>query len=723
MTIPLHAHGACFALGLLLSGGLLVGSFQDEPQPEDLARASHDRMVRELAEIAKDVRERDPFLGEGETPMLLEDLQSTTLPAPRKLWNVLRGLGADALRLGETEEAIRYYSEAMAQIDEMPSRAWPKLKLQTKSELALAYMRWAEIQNCVARPNSRGCILPLDEAALYEDQTASRKAIELLEDVLEIRDDDTSRWLLNLAYMNVGEYPNDVPEKWRIDPKLFVSLVEFPRFDDVAAERGLATVDLSGGSIVDDFNGDGHLDLITSTWDHSGPMHFFVGDGSGSFEDRTLAAGLEGVTGGLNLVQADYDNDGDLDVLVLRGAWLRSLGRIPNSLLRNDGSGRFVDVTYMAGLGEKAYPTQTAAWADYDNDGDLDLYIGNESGAEMTASAQLFQNQGDGTFVDVAIDAGVRNDRFTKGVSWGDYDGDRLPDLYVSNKNMLNRLYHNNGDGTFTDVAKLQRVQGPKASSITWFWDQDNDGALDLFVAGYLPALGPWLESLQGKRTKTELHALYRGDGEGGFQDVAKEVGLTRSDISMGGNFGDIDGDGWLDFYLGTGYPGFEAIVPNSMYWSRRGDHFADVTMAGGFGHIQKGHAVSIADLDGDGDQDIHAQLGGGFPGDASGNALLENPGFGNHWIEVRLIGVRSNHYGIGARIRVTVGEGDQSRDIYRWVSSGGSFGSSPLSQTIGIGSAERVERLEVYWPTTDVTQVLEELEADQRIEITEEVE
>ena len=147
---------------------------------------------------------------------------------------------------------------------------------------------------------------------------------------------------------------------------------------------------------------------------------------------------------GLNLLQADYDNDGDLDIYVLRGAWLGQAGRHPDSLLRNDGKARFRDATFDAGLGEAHYPTQTAAWADYDNDGDLDLYVGNE-----VFPCRLFRNNGDGSFTDVAEFAGVTNDDVAKAVVWGDYDGDRYPDLYVSNFGGPNRLYHNNGDGTF----------------------------------------------------------------------------------------------------------------------------------------------------------------------------------------------------------------------------------------------------------------------------------
>ena len=160
--------------------------------------------------------------------------------------------------------------------------------------------------------------------------------------------------------------------------------------------------------------------------------------------------------------------------------------------------------------------------------------------------------------------------------------------------------------------------------------------------------------------------------------------------------------------------------MPNVMYRNRGGTGFADVTMAGGFGHLQKGHGVAFADLDYDGDQDVYMQLGGAYPGDAYGNALFENPGFDNHWIRVRLRGVESNRPGIGARIRCEIREGGKRRSVYRHVTSGGSFGGNPFMQMIGLGKATQVEVLEVYWPTSDRLQTFRDVAVDQSILITE---
>jgi len=277
------------------------------------------------------------------------------------------------------------------------------------------------------------------------------------------------------------------------------------------------------------------------------------------------------LTGGLNLIQADYDNDGDLDVLVLRGAWLREYGYHPNSLLANDGSGRFTDVTFATGLGEVHYPTQTAAWSDYDNDGDLDLYVGNETFPGQPCPSQLFENDGTGHFTDVASEAGVENSRYAKAVSWGDYDGDRFPDLYVSNFHGPNRLYHNLGDGTFVDVALEFGVSEPLESFPAWFWDYDNDGNLDLYVASYPNADGPARLFLVAARylglpSTADLPRLYRGDGKGHFVDVAPQVGLAEVSMTMGANFGDLDNDGYPDVHLGTGYPAFDDVAVDQTF-------------------------------------------------------------------------------------------------------------------------------------------------------------
>jgi hypothetical protein len=345
----------------------------------------------------------------------------------------------------------------------------------------------------------------------------------------------------------------------------------------------------------------------------------------------------------------------------------------------------------------------------------LDLYVGNE-----TFPSQLFENQGQGRFRDVAVRAGVQNGLITKGVAWGDFDGDRFPDLYVSNLDGPNRLYRNNGDGTFRDVAEELGTAGPAQGFATWFWDYNNDGLLDLYAASYEMGIEHVVAEFLGRPDASERDCLYEGTSGGGFREVAAARGLDRVTQPMGANFGDLDNDGYLDFYLGTGYPELEALMPNLMFRNRGGERFVDVTFAAGVGHLQKGHGIAFADLDNDGDQDLFAEMGGFYPGDAFANALFENPGVGNHFLSVKLVGTRSNRSAIGARIRVVVREHGKERSLFRWVNTGGSFGSGPLRREIGLGEATRVEKLEIYWPTSDTTQVFTDLAADQFLELQE---
>ena len=218
----------------------------------------------------------------------------------------------------------------------------------------------------------------------------------------------------------------------------------------------------------------------------------------------------------------------------------------------------------------------------------------------------------------------------------------------------------------------------------------------------------------------TKIPRLYLGDGQGGFREVAVQYGIGQATLPMGSNFGDLDNDGYLDYFLGTGYPGYEALLPNVMYRSVGGERFTNVTYAGGFGHLAKGHAVAFADIDNDGDQDVFEQLGGFYPQDAYFNALYENPGFGNHWIAIKLVGTQSNRAAIGARIRLEVESDGLRRSIYRHVGSGSSFGANPLRAEVGLGAASSVDLLEIYWPTSGQTQIFHDVLADRFIRITE---
>ncbi len=266
-------------------------------------------------------------------------------------------------------------------------------------------------------------------------------------------------------------------------------------------------------------------------------------------------------------------------------------------------------------------------------------------------------------------------------------------------------------------------MTAPKRSFATWFWDFDNDGHLDLFVTNYNWSegnLAAVVRSALGHADPVDRPSLYKGDGHGRFEDVAAARGLTETILPMGSNFGDLDDDGWLDFYLGTGYPDYDGLMPNRMFRNDAGTRFVDVTFSGGFGHLQKGHGVAFGDLDNDGDQDVFEEMGGFFQGDRYGNTLYENPGFGHKWLAVELEGRRSNRAGVGARIRVDFVEAGRTRSVWRWVGSGGSFGANPLRQNIGLGGAERIVRLEVHWPTSGTTQVFDNVPRDRLVRVVE---
>jgi hypothetical protein len=191
--------------------------------------------------------------------------------------------------------------------------------------------------------------------------------------------------------------------------------------------------------------------------------------------------------------------------------------------------------------------------------------------------------------------------------------------------------------------------------------------------------------------------------------------------MPMGSNFGDIDNDGYLDIYLGTGNPSYGSLLPNVLLHNKEGKFFSDVTAASGTGELHKGHGVAFADIDRDGDEDLLEEVGGAVPGDAHAFRLFENPGNGNDWINIKLVGVKSNRSAIGVRIKVTVeNEGKGTRSIYRTVGSGGSFGASPLEQHIGLGKSARISQVEIWWPSTKTRQTFANVAKNQFLEIKE---
>jgi VCBS repeat protein/ASPIC/UnbV protein/PPIC-type peptidyl-prolyl cis-trans isomerase-like protein len=589
---------------------------------------------------------------------------------------------------------------------------------QLTAVLGVAYLHKSEMKNNVYRKPGDWCLFPPRLAKPYPVTDDSEKAIQYLLKYLAIKPERPEqlqvKWLLNLAYMTIGKYPSGVPQQYLISPSAFESKEDIGRFVDVAPAAGLNFVSMANGVIAEDFENKGVLNLAVSSYDVCTPMQYFRNNGDGSFTDRAAQAGLSTQLGGLNMIQADYNNDGCTDILVLRGAWEFPVRK---SLLRNNCDGTFTDVTREAGLADPPTRTQTAVWADIDNDGLLDLFVGNENGP-----SQLFHNKGDGTFEDISHAAGVDKIAFTKGVVAADYDNDGFVDFYVSNLYGGNFLYHNNHDRTFTEVSEKAGVHQPQSQSFaTWFFDYDNDGWPDLFVTSYFFSADETLRSYLGLPHNVETLKLYRNMRNGTFKDVTAEVGLERINMPMGANFGDIDNDGFLDIFLATGGPEYGALVPKMLLRNNEGKTFVDITASSGTGDLHKGHGVAFADLGNNGEEDILVSIGGATPGDAHAFRVFQNPGNGNDWITLKLVGVKTNRSAIGVRIHVTVAdEGKPPRSIYRTVGSGGSFGASPLQQHIGLGKSAKITNLEIWWPASGTRQNFKDVGTNQFIEITE---
>jgi len=586
--------------------------------------------------------------------------------------------------------------------------------------LAISYLRQGEVNNCQNNHNSYSCILPLKDQAFHIDVNGSKKAIEIYTQIYKKFPNDNYKWLLNLANMTIGEHPNNVPERYRINyPNWNIEQKKIKAFKEVSLKLGIAQDGLSGGVSIDDFNNDGLLDIFITSYGMADQSKLYTNTSNG-FIDTTEEAGLTGIVSGLNCIHADYDNDGNIDIFVLRGAWLGEGGNHPNSLLKNNGDGTFTDITKSAGL-LSFHPTQTASWADVNNDGYLDLFIGNESNEKQSHPCELYINQKDGSFIEESSNYNLSSiEGFIKGVVFGDINNDKWPDLYISVMGGNNLLFKNNF-GKFENISKTAGVQGPNFSFPTWFWDVNNDGFNDILVASYdtrniQNVAGDFVKELQGEKVLSDKSKLYINNGDETFSEQSNAFNIDKSFYAMGSNFGDLDNDGWLDFYIGTGSPEFTSVVPNRMFRNVDGISFEEVTSAGGFGHIQKGHGVSFADLDNDGDQDIYAVLGGAYEGDNYPNVCFENPIFENNWVILNLEGVQSNRSAIGTKLKIDL---DNGRTIFYTINTGGSFGANSLQAEIGLGQSEMIQTLTIIWPNSD-TQIFNNVAVNKKYKLSE---
>src|SRR6266496_806612 len=629
---------------------------------------------------------------------------------PLDLTQEYYGLGQLYAYNGEMDEAIAQYLKGY----EIAKDLSPDMVSTFDQELGVAYLHRSEMKNGIYDDPGDRCLIPPPANMSFRSKEDSLKATDYFQKYLQkVPDDFAIRWLLNYAYMTLGRYPDGVPKQFLIPLSVFESKEPAPHFVDVAEKAGLRLKSMAGGVIVDDFENNGVLDVVTSSMNMGEHLHYFHNNGDGTFTDRSERAGVAEQFGGLNMIQTDYNNDGCTDILVLRGGW-----EIPmrKSLLRGNCNGTFSDVTKEAGLADPPTATQSAVWADINNDGWLDLFVVTENGP-----AQLFLNNGDGTFRNIAHAAGVDRTAFSKAVVSADYDNDGYPDFYVSVYGGNNLLYHNNHDNTFSEVASQAGVVGPHYTFPSWFFDYDNDGWPDLLVNSYFVSVEESVRTILGLPHNGLTTRLYQNQHNSKFKDVSVETGLDKVLMPMGANFGDIDNDGFLDIYVGNGYPSYAALIPHFLFRNHDGKYFADVTAASGTGEIHKGHAVAFADLARNGNEDILTVTGGATPGDAHAFRLFENPGTDNDWINLKLVGVKSNRAAIGARIKVTVeNEGRDIRSIYRTVGSGGSFGASPMEQHIGLGKSARIQNIEIWWPSSNTRQNFANLTKDQFLQIKE---
>ncbi len=516
-----------------------------------------------------------------------------------------------------------------------------------------------------------------------------------------------------------------------------------PVFVDVTANSGISfqhsfgddemsnIVEATGsGCAFLDYNGDGYLDIYVVNGcyleeinepgyaDDRLVNHLYHNNGDGTFKDVTVIAGVGDPGYGMACVVGDYDNDGDSDLFVT------NYGR--DTLYRNNGDGTFTDVTEDAGVGSTLWGVG-AVFFDYDNDGYLDLYVGNylefdpeyrlyyeadEFPGPLAYPGQqdvLYRNNGDGTFTDVTKSAGVVNEGRAMGVLSSDYDDDGWVDLFVANDAMENYLYHNNADGTFSEVGFEAGVafseHGDVSSSMGGdFADYDLDGDLDLLVPDMV------------------FNSFYRNMGNGYFEDVSAHIGIGEISgqyWSWGGDLFDYDNDGDLDLIISNG-DGHRLDTQEELFLANvpasNGDRvFKDAAGESGefFRHKSVSRGMALGDYDNDGDLDVFI-LNLDQP-----SILLRNDGGNrNHWIMIQLEGTKSNRDGVGARVSVRAGNLKQTEEL--------KTGTSYLSQNdprlhFGLGHRKHVDEIEIRWPSGTV-QRLADLDPDQIITVVESV-
>jgi hypothetical protein len=491
---------------------------------------------------------------------------------------------------------------------------------------------------------------------------------------------------------------------------------------------------MGAGVALLDYDGDGKLDIFFVNgrdWQPQGRKTLsalYHNNGDGKFTETTAGSGLDVQMYGLGVSSADYDNDGkpDLYVTAIEG----------DHLFHNQGGGKFRDVTKEADIHNAQFGT-SSAWFDYDRDGKADLFIANyvqwtEKGdlrcsldgktksyctpeAYPGTACKLYRNLGRGRFEDVSQRAGIA-DATSKslGASVLDFNNDGWPDLFVANDTQPNKLYRNNKNGTFTDVALTAGVafgeDGVARGAMgTDAADYDRSGRMSLLVGNF----------------SNQMLALYRNEGDGIFVDEAPRSQLGRSSqfsLTFGAFFFDYDLDGWLDIFCANGHieEAIGSVQPKIQYrqapllfHNQENGKFLDVSQAAGPDFVRPivARGAAYGDLDGDGDLDVVVTTNGG-----PAYVLRNDGGNRNHWITVRAVGTKTNRDGLGAVVTVKSASGAQTQTVH----TGSSYCSqSQLVLTFGLKQDTKVDAIEIKWPS-GVTQKLSSQAVDRVVTITE---
>jgi tetratricopeptide (TPR) repeat protein len=518
-------------------------------------------------------------------------------------------------------------------------------------------------------------------------EDSAKIAVEALD--INPANERTRAWLW-LTAQKTGGYPEYVPARHRIQVR---AGYETPtvQFEDIAPRIGLDKTSAGRGIAIFDYDNDGYLDILIAA--AHGGCNLYHNNGDGTFTDVSIQSGWDACVNGFVLTVGDYNNDGYADVFVTRLGFYAG----ECQLFRNNGNGTFTDVTKEAGL--KVWgPGFTASWIDYDGDGRLDLFIANNLGGlfERKTPNRLFHNNGDGTFTEVTEQAGLSTLYPTIGGAWGDYDNDGRPDLFLSNGLGRSQLYRNNGDGTFTDVSRQAGIDAIAFGSPAFWWDFDNDGWLDIaqFVWSDHEDV---LYTLEHGECPPDGHPMrvYRNNRDGTFTEVGREIGFNGCHGTMSGNAADFNNDGHLDIVLGNGSPKMDRLEP-MIVMENDGKKFRNVTFAAGFPFLGKSHGVNMADLFGDGRLSILVAAGGAYPGDLLTTGVYYPKELPGNYLNVRLKGTRSNRSAIGSRVSIEAGGRKQMRELC----GGSNFGCLPLEQHFGLAKIETVDSLEIRWPS-----------------------